>query len=143
MKKILVLSFGLVLLAAACNKPSTPAPEPAAYTTPQQSPAPEPAAYTTPKQLTTSVEVAMTASGFSPNNITVKSGTIVVFKNTDSSGHWPASNPHPIHSDLSEFDSKQPVPAGGSYSFTFTKVGTWGYHDHLNASHRGTVTVTQ
>jgi len=32
---------------------------------------------------------------------------------------------------------------GGSYSFTFTKAGTWRYHNHSNASHFGTVIVEE
>ena len=31
--------------------------------------------------------------------------------------------------------------AGTSFSFIFNKVGTWGYHDHLNNSAEGSVTV--
>jgi hypothetical protein len=33
--------------------------------------------------------------------------------------------------------------AGTSYAFTFGKIGSWGYHNHLNHGATGTVVVTQ
>jgi len=131
-KKIMVLGLGLVLLAAACNK-----------TSPTTPPASQPPVDNTTTAPTNSVsQIDMTASGFSPANITVKQGTTVTFKNMDTLPHRPSSDPHPTHTDLPDFDSKQPVAAGGSYTYTFTKVGTWSYHDHFNPSMRGSVVVT-
>jgi plastocyanin len=83
----------------------------------------------------------MTSSGFSPAEVTVKPGTTVVFKNTDTQAHWPASNPHPVHTDLPGFDAKKGIAPGGSYSFVFSKVGVWGFHDHMHPSNGGHVTV--
>lgn len=54
---------------------------------------------------------------------------------------WVASDPHPQHSDLPEFDSLKAIPQGESYLYTFTQKGTWGYHDHLNPSALGTIVV--
>lgn len=121
-KKILIPVLGLMLLAAGCNKVQSPVE------------------VTQVSGLT--VEIAMTANGFNPAIITVKSGTKVVFKNTDSEGHWPASNPHPSHTDLPGFDSGQPIDNGNTYSFTFSKLGTWGFHDHLHPNLHGSVIVT-
>jgi plastocyanin len=87
------------------------------------------------------VTINMTSSGFSPSEVTVKAGDTVMFKNTDSSLHWPASNPHPTHTDLAAFDALRGLSSGQTYSFKFTKVGTWGFHDHLHASLGGHVTV--
>lgn len=125
MKKIIIIGLGLALLAVGCNKKANPDQ--------------------TNSQVQTGVaEIDMTANGFSPANITVKLGTQVVFKNTDTTVHWPASNPHPTHTDLPGFDALQNVPAGNSYSFTFSKLGQWGFHDHLNPSQfRGSITVVQ
>ncbi len=128
----MVLGLGLVLLATACNK-TTPATPPASQA---------PVDNTTPPPATSVSQIDMTASGFSLANITVKQGTTVTFKNMDTSPHRPASDPHPTHTVLPDFDSKQPVAAGGSYTYTFTKVGTWSYHDHFNPSMRGSVIVT-
>jgi plastocyanin len=88
-------------------------------------------------------EIDFDGSSFSPASLSVKAGDTVVFKNKGSGAFWPASNPHPAHTDYPGFDSEKPVAAGGSYQFIFTKVGTWGYHNHMAASQRGTITVTQ
>ncbi len=85
--------------------------------------------------------VTVTSSGFSPAVVTVKVGDTVTFVNNDSGAHWPASNPHPTHTGLSGFDALRGLTAGQSYSFTFTRVGTFGYHDHLNVLLTGMVIV--
>lgn len=85
--------------------------------------------------------VIYTDSGYSPSVLTVKAGATVTFKNESSGALWTASNPHPIHTNLSEFDAKTAVPPAESYSFTFTKVGQWSYHNHLRPSDGGTIFV--
>ena len=85
--------------------------------------------------------VEMTDAGIVPAAITVKSGTTITFKNTGTSPHWPASDPHPIHTDLPGFDSKHALAPGDFYRFTFVKVGTFGMHDHLHAAFHATITV--
>lgn len=85
--------------------------------------------------------IIYTDNGFSPGTITVKVGTPVTFINQSSEDMWVASNPHPIHTDLSGFDEKQSVSNGGSYTYTFEKAGTWGFHNHKNPTMTGTVIV--
>lgn len=86
------------------------------------------------------VTVKVKDSGFEPATITIGAGQSVTFVNESSSAIFVASNPHPTHTDLPEFQSKN-IEVGKSYSFTFTQLGSWGYHDHLNPTHRGTVVV--
>lgn len=86
-------------------------------------------------------EVTYTDSGYSPQTLTVPVGTTVVFKNQSSEGMWTASNPHPVHTDLPEFDPKKAVNSGESYSFTFSERGTFGYHNHLSPSRTGKIVV--
>ncbi len=88
-----------------------------------------------------SVEYA--SGGFSPSSITVKKGTTVTWTNKDTDPVWVASNPHPTHTDLPGFDAKKQVQPNETYSFTFEKVGNWGYHNHMNPSQGGTVVVTE
>ena len=88
-------------------------------------------------------QVVYDGKAFSPASLTVKAGDTVVFKNNSTSAFWPASGPHPTHTNYPEFDPKKAIPAGGSWSFVFTKVGTWPYHNHLNSSQFGTIIVTQ
>jgi len=87
------------------------------------------------------VTVEITSSGFNPSSVTINSGDTVKFVNRDSSRHQPASNPHPIHTDYPGFDARRGLATGESYSFTFTRKGTWGFHDHLNPGTTGTIIV--
>lgn len=100
-------------------------------------------------------EIIYTDAGFSPSTLTVKAGDTVTFKNQSSGGMWVGSAMHPTHivysgTSLKEhcpddtnasFDECQSVSNGESWSFTFTKIGTWGYHNHANASKFGKVVV--
>jgi len=88
------------------------------------------------------VTVTVSSSGLDEKTVPITPGTTVIFQNTDSVSHQIASNPHPSHTDLPGFD--RVIAAGAVYQFTFTKIGSWGYHDHLRASDgkfQGTVKV--
>ncbi len=80
-------------------------------------------------------------SSFTPETLTVSLGETVIFKNKSGQPFWPASNLHPSHLQWSEFDPKEPIAAGESWSFTFTKAGNWGYHDHIAPTLGGVVRV--
>lgn len=71
---------------------------------------------------------------FVPENITVKAGTVVTWTNTDGSDHTVTA------SDKS-FDSKN-LGKGKSYSFTFSKPGTYDYVCGIHQYMKGTVKVT-
>ncbi|MBI2410196.1 hypothetical protein HYV30_04155 [Candidatus Kaiserbacteria bacterium] len=103
----------------------------------------------------TGTTVAYTNDGFSPRNITVPVGTAVTFDNDSGDPMWVASAMHPTHEAYdgtalsahcaSGYAGPEPFDqcnAGGSYSFTFTKPGTWNYHNHANPADFGSVTVT-
>ena len=87
------------------------------------------------------IEVKITASGFYPSTVTIKKGDYVQFVNTDTAAHWPASDPHPTHTDYPGFDALKGLANGETYRFQFNKAGAWGYHDHLHPSIHGTVIV--
>lgn len=100
-------------------------------------------------------EVIYSDSGYSPSKITIKLGDTVTFKNQSSFGMWTSSAMHPTHiiysgTSLSEhcpdaqnitFDECASAQPGESWSFTFNKVGTWRYHNHVQSSDFGTVVV--
>lgn len=91
-------------------------------------------------------EMIIGASGVSQNNLTVKTGDTVLFKNTDLILHWPASGPHPTHLGCPGFDSRRGLKQGESFSFTFMKTTVCSFHDHLNAgnsNYNGTITVKE
>lgn len=78
---------------------------------------------------------------FTPASVTIKVGDSVQFVNKGTSTTRVASDPHPLHTGLQGFDDLKTSKPGESYTFTFTKAGTFGFHDHLSPSSRGTVIV--
>ena len=102
-----------------------------------------PAPTSTPiNQETTDNTILYDGKTFSPSTLTVKVGTTVTFKNVGKSDDmWPASAPHPTHTNLPDFDSKRDIKIGESYSYTFTKVGDWGFHNHENPTANGKIVV--
>lgn len=85
--------------------------------------------------------IEMTAEGFKPDTVTIEQNSKVEFVNKDSQPHWPASNVHPTHEIYPEFDPKRPIDPGNSWSFEFSKVGSWQFHDHLFPHFRGQIVV--
>lgn len=97
--------------------------------------------------------ITYTDAGFVPSSVTVKKGQTVRWMNNSGSKVWPASAVHPTHgvypqksaSDClgSSFDACKGLAQGESWDFTFDVVGEWKFHNHLNASQRGAVNVTE
>ena len=87
--------------------------------------------------------VSYTDSGFTPKSVTVKQGTTVTFTNNSSTAMWVASDVHPTHQLLPGFDELKSIQKGGTYEYTFVKVGTWTYHNHTSPGDKGTVAVTK
>lgn len=114
----------------------TPAPSP----TPSETPTPTPNPVSTAPK---TYEVSMTDTGYAPAALTIKKGDTVKFINNGTKLNWPASAPHPTHTDYSAFDPKKGIAVGGSWSFTFDQLGKWPYHDHLNPTRYGSITVTE
>lgn len=98
---------------------------------------------TTGARMIKSVTVDYTDKGFSPKSVTVKVGTTVTWTNKGGSPMWVASAVHPTHQELPGFDQLKSVGKGGIYSYTFTKVGNWKYHNHVGPSDTGVVVVTK
>lgn len=79
-------------------------------------------------------------NSFSPNALTVKSGTSVTIKNTSSEQVQVQSNPHPTHTDDPDLNVGL-IDPGKSKTFTVTQKGTFGYHNHLDPSQQGAIAV--
>lgn len=77
-------------------------------------------------------KVSITKTGFSPEAVTVTVGQAVTWTNNDNSGHQIASDPYPKDNTLAGLNSHSSIPSGHTYSYTFTKAGTYYYHDNLN-----------
>jgi hypothetical protein len=131
--KIFLTVLGMALIAGLLWL--LPKPPSAALPTPQNiiptsTPAPE-------KENIVYVDEA----GFSPSEIRIKQGEMVIFKNRGKEPHWPASNIHPTHQIYPEFDPLNPIFPGESWSFKFDKSGNWKMHDHIYANHTGVIIV--
>lgn len=87
--------------------------------------------------------VVYTNEGYMPKEITIKKGDTLKFINLSDRMVWTASDEHPTHTIYPEFDEKKLSGKSSEYSFKFERVGTWKYHNHANASHIGSVTVTE
>lgn len=123
------------------NNPENAAP---AVNAPQQ-----PASTAIPSVKPSTITVTYTDQGFSPTSVSIQKGDTVKFINQSSEPLRVGSDPHPIHNGYpttggctnSTFDSCKGIQPGDSWSFTFDLVGTWGYHNHLDAREKGTVIV--
>ena len=95
--------------------------------------------------------VVYNGENFIPEEVTVIEGGTVKFVNTSDKKMWIATDNHPTHdrypikSETScsgnAFDQCTSVTRGGSWSFTFDRTSTWGYHNHSGAAARGKVVV--
>lgn len=100
--------------------------------------------------------VTYSSAGFSPSSVTIKKGGTVTWVNESGGNMWVASAQHPTHTvyagtsrsehcgstaEAVSFD--QCRAESRNFSFTFTKVGSWAYHDHINASRFGRVEVVE
>ena len=79
--------------------------------------------------------------GFVPKRLDIEPGTEVRFVNASDKNFWPASNIHPTHTILPEFDAKKPVLPGATWAFTFKNRGFWRFHNHLAPEFGGLVVV--
>ncbi len=157
---ILILALFLIAAVAisGCSGygGSQTTPPPVSGQQPSAQPETPPAPPNEPEPVAASEKtVEITAAGFSPNPLTIKAGDTVTFVNKDTAQHWPASAVHPAHtvypgSDINKcgtaeaatiFDSCNGLATGETFEFTFTHVGSWKYHDHLNPSLWGTIVV--
>lgn len=117
----------------------------------------EEATTTSPSVQTFSVIYSDT--GFASSTVTINEGQSVTWINQSSKPMWVSSAAHPSHivydgTSISEhcvnnaptsdavFDECTGAPNGTSWTFVFTKPGTWKYHNHSSARDFGTVIVS-
>lgn len=125
--------FGFKLYSGTKSAPTSVSEQKTAVTVPQTAPAVSSKTWT----------VEYKNKKFVPSEIKIKKGDTVTWTNGGSSPIWPASAIHPTHQVYPGFDVLKGLNTGESYSFTFGKVGSWRYHDHLNPSVTGVVEVSE
>jgi plastocyanin len=139
---VVVIGGSIYLIAAPKNKNSTASPT----TSSNQSTTSDTAKTQNPQSTipsTTPVAagtITYNGSSFSPSTLTIKTGDTVKITNASSSPLTFNSDPHPTHTDEPELNVGA-VETGQSKTFTVTKTGSWGYHNHNDPSQRGTIVV--
>jgi len=103
--------------------------------------------------------ITYTDGGFSPETTTIRVGETVRFVNNAGAGMWVGADEHPTHTEYDgtstrehcvdgaatggAFDMCRRAAPGEFWEFTFTKAGTFDFHNHAQAVHGGTVVVTE
>ncbi|MDP2649607.1 MAG: cupredoxin domain-containing protein [bacterium] len=135
MKKVLIIVFGLIVIIGAVffvrtkNKGSTTDTVTINKST----------VIATPTKLTEEI-ISVTSDGFSPQTITVKSGTKATWVNKSGGFVTVNSDPHPTHQFYSPLNLGR-FNNGSSVQLNFNKAGKYGYHNHLKPAQTGTVVV--
>ena len=86
------------------------------------------------------VTITYDGNSFSLSANSVKSGGTVKVVNSSSKNLEFDSDPHPAHTNNTELNAGVIQP-GKSVIFTLEKKGKWGFHNHLNSSQHGELTV--
>ena len=133
LRRIAVVAAAVAALAAGCGGSDSSSPSSPSTTPPPTGP---PTATTT---------ITITASGVSPQNITVTAGSRVTFVNNDSRTHEMNSDPHPVHSDCPAINAVSFLAVGQSkQTDPLNTPRTCGFHDHnqdSNTSLQGTIRI--
>ena len=139
---LVILVAGALLFVNNSNKAVnqtavTPTPS---VTNATQTPTPEAKASPSGVMQEETQTVILTSSGFSPATVTIKAGGKVVWKNQSGEVATVNSAPHPIHTNYPPLNLGS-FQDGETLELIFSKAGTYGYHNHLNSSQKGTVIV--
>lgn len=84
--------------------------------------------------------ITLTGTGFTPKDIIIKAGTKVTWVNKSGTAATVNSDNHPTHL-LYPFLNLGEFANGATLQVAVEKAGKYSYHNHLNASETGTVTV--
>ncbi len=95
---------------------------------------------TTNANPTIAATITFDGTSFSPATVTVKSGDTIAVTNSSSEELQFDSDPHPAHTDDTDLNVGT-VDPGQTVTFTVTKKGNFGYHDHLDAGIIGRIVI--
>jgi len=82
----------------------------------------------------TTKSVDITQAGFTPGKVTIDYGDTITWTNKDTANHQ-------VLADQLAFPTSPVLGPNQTYSYTFTKSGSFGYRDALHTNRRGTVVV--
>ena len=132
-----IFALALLLLLAACG--GSPSPTASGGSTPTVAPtatptlAPTPTPIPTPTASTGGNSVTISGFAFSPQSLKVKVGTKVTWTNNDGVTRT-------VTADNGTFSSG-PLTSGHSFSFSFTKAGTYTYFCSIHRGMKATIVV--
>lgn len=86
------------------------------------------------------ISISLTKDGFNPKSITAGLGDKLIWTNNTTSPTTVNSDTHPIH-DLYPFLNLGEFQPGQTVRIIMRQIGTFRYHNHLNPSQTGTITV--
>ncbi len=132
---VIVVAVGAVLIANMYKQPVNNDDTPHNQTQNNNQQTEEPSAEA-------AVTITYDGNSFALSSNTIKAGETVKVINNSSRELDFDSDPHPVHTDNPELNAG-PIAAGESRSFVLHTKGTWGFHNHLNASQRGSLTVVE
>ena len=84
--------------------------------------------------------IVYTDNGFNPETVQTTVGSTITVKNDSSRILQFSSDPHPEHTDEDELNLSSLAP-GKSTTFSASRTGTFGFHNHLNEDHTGKLVV--
>lgn len=98
--------------------------------------------FRTDSALPKEVIVKLDKNGFSPKEVTIKTGTSVRWENISGDKQTVNSDDYPnnqLHRELNfgVFNN------GSSVTYIFTRIGTYGYHNQLHHEQSGEIIVTK
>lgn len=141
---LLLAAIGAAVYVVVFDKKETPSTN-----TPTNTPAqtnnttteqPKTEETTTPKTEQEVATLTYSNDGFSPDEITVNANETIKIVNQSSATLDFSSDPHPTHTNNPELNVGDIAP-GESATFTMSKSGTWGFHNHFAPNHHGNVIV--
>ena len=89
----------------------------------------------------TEVTLTIDSTGINPKTLAINASDTVTWVNNDTVNHQINSAPHPQHTDYLPLNSVGMLQPGDKKSLVFPTPGTYKFHDHLNPSLFGSVTV--
>lgn len=131
----LIVSLAIVSALAGCGATAA-----ATTTTQSATSASAPAATATTPANATTINITGAAGNYSfqPAHVTVKAGATVVWVNLSGVPHTSTSD----SGSAVTWDSGTINTGGGSFSFVFSKPGTYPYHCSFHPFMHGTIVVT-
>lgn len=137
-KKVLLVLVVAIVIAGGwlLFKPDKAADTENTSTTPQQTNS----TTQTDNDFGSSQTITYDDNGFSPQMLTTKAGEKVTIKNESNQPLQFSSADHPTHLKNDELNLDT-IAAGESQTFTPTTKGTFGFHNHLDDDHTGTIVI--